>query len=65
MLSVPTSTYNCPACKQGKLIITEINDVVFDPNEDHTQPVKVNITGICECTNCKVVYELCGEATII
>lgn len=64
MLSVPTSTYNCPACGQGKLIITEINDVVFEPNEDHIQPVKVNITGICECTNCKVVYKLEGEATL-
>ena len=64
MLSVPTSTYNCPACPacgQRKLIITEINNVVFEPNEDHIQPVKVNITGICECTNCKAVYKLYGE----
>ena len=56
-----TSTYNCPACKQGKLIITKINDVVFEPNEDHIRPVKVNITGICKCTNCKAVYKLYGE----
>ena len=65
MLSVPTSTYNCPACGQGDLIMTEFNDVVFEPNEDYIQPVKVNITCICECTNCKTVYKLCGEATII
>ena len=64
MLSVQTSTYNCPACGQGNLIITEINDVVFKPNEDHIQPVKVNITGICECTNCKAVYKLCGKVTM-
>lgn len=59
-----TSTYNypaCPTCGQRKLIITEINNVVFELNEDHIQPVKVNITGICECTNCKAVYKLCGE----
>ena len=59
-----TSTYNCPACKKGKLIITEINNVVFEPNEDHIQPIKVNITGIYECTNCKAVYKLWGEATM-
>ena len=67
MLSVQTSIYNCqtcPACGQRKLIITEINDVVFGPNEDYIQPVKANITGICECTNCKVVYKLKGEAVL-
>ena len=62
-----TSTYNCPACPacgQGKLIIAELNDVVFEPNEDYIQSVKVNITDICESTNCKAVYKLCGEVTM-
>ena len=58
-----TSMCNCPVCKQGNLIITEINDVVFEPNEDHIYTAKVNITGICECNNCGAKYELKSKDT--
>lgn len=56
-----TSIFNCPVCKQGNLIITEINDVVFEPNEDHISPQKINITGVCKCNNCGAAYELRGN----
>lgn len=56
-----TLTYNCPVCKQGNLFITEINDVVFAPNEDHIFPQKISITGECKCNNCGAIYELRGK----
>lgn len=65
MLSVPTSTFNCPVCKQGKLVITEINNVEFESNENHLNPVKVNITGIAKCNNCGATYELKGKDTTL
>lgn len=65
MLSVPTSIYNCPVCKQGELVITEINDIEFEPNENHLNTVKVNITGIAKCNNCKATYKLVGKDTTL
>ena len=63
MLSVPTSTFNCPVCKQGKLVITEINHITFAPNEEHTFPAKIDITGLCVCNNCGATYELHSKDT--
>lgn len=59
-----TSTYNCPACKQGELMMTKINYVVPELGEDYIKPIKANVICICKCTNCKAIYKLEGEVTL-
>ena len=46
-------------------MMTKINYVVPESSEDHIKPIKANVICICKCTNCKAIYKLEGEVTLI